>query len=114
MTNPVMSRRERKRESSLGARLVALLSVSVILLSIVVFCVETLPQFSSSQAATVPPLKSNSSHPVDDAAPPPTTATMGTVDGRLHVSDPFFVIETVCIVWFTSELTYTVSAGTGI
>jgi len=34
-------------ESSLGARILALLSVSVILLSIVVFCVETLPQFSA-------------------------------------------------------------------
>ena len=32
-------------ESSLNARIVALLSVCVILLSIVVFCIETLPQF---------------------------------------------------------------------
>lgn len=32
-------------ESSIAARLIALISVLVILLSIVVFCLETLPQF---------------------------------------------------------------------
>ena len=34
-------------ESSMAARLLALVSVSVILLSIVIFCLETLPQFKN-------------------------------------------------------------------
>ena len=93
-------------ESSLGARVLALLSVGVILLSIVVFCVETLPQFSAPPADVVSPSDSNLSWSVDKAATTTTTTTEPVVDvgGRLQLTDPFFVIETVCIVWFTSEL----------
>ena len=94
-------------ESSLGARILALLSVSVILLSIVVFCVETLPQFgSSSPAVVVPSSNSNlSARPVESAAAATTTETASDVGGGgLRLDDPFFVIETICIVWFTSEL----------
>jgi len=53
---------------------VALLSVTITLISIVLFCVETLPAFSTS-------------HCVRDEAP--------------NFLDPFFVIETICTAWFT-------------
>jgi len=98
-------------ESSLGARLLALLSVSVILLSIVVFCVETLPHFSTSSAAVVSMSESNLSHPVDDAVTTTTEAVPAEVGGGPHFGNPFFVIETVCIVWFTSELLLRFSAA---
>jgi len=102
-------------ESSLGARLVALLSVSVILLSIVVFCIETLPQFSMSTSATgtaVPASKtSNWSQLVDDAVTTTTKDTMTDASSRLELSDPFFLIETICIIWFTSELLLRFSAA---
>jgi len=99
-------------ESSLGARLVALLSVSIILLSIVVFCIETLPQFSmSTPAAAVPPSKSNLSQLGDDSVTT-TQETMADVSSsRLDLSDPFFLIETICIIWFTSELLLRFSAA---
>ena len=97
-------------ESSLGARVMALLSVSIILLSIVVFCIETLPQFNASLAAAVPPSESNLSQPVDDALTT-TTETVADVSSRVDLGDPFFLIETVCIVWFTSELLLRFSAA---
>jgi len=90
-------------ESSLAARVFALLSVSIILLSIVVFCIETLPQFSSSPAAAVTQSKSNLSQPVNAAATV-TSETVVGVGGGPHLGNPFFVIETICIVWFTTEL----------
>ena len=97
-------------ESSLGARLMALLSVSIILLSIVVFCIETLPQFSTSTAATVSPSSSNLTKPADDA-PTTTVETVPDVSRGLDLGDPFFLIETICIVWFTSELLLRFSAA---
>lgn len=76
-------------ESSIAARCVALLSVIVILLSIVVFCLETLPQFKHYRVV-------NSTNASD----------FGTIeeDDIPDFGEPFFVIETVCIIWFTSEL----------
>lgn len=76
-------------ESSIAARCIALLSVVVILLSIVIFCLETLPQFKHYRVVN---------------------ATNVTEYGRIEedsipeVDEPFFVIETICIIWFTFEL----------
>jgi len=61
-------------ETSRAGFVVALLSVSVTLVSIVLFCIETLPTFATS-------------HCVKDEAP--------------NFLDPFFVIETICTAWFT-------------
>uniref|UniRef100_A0A673BBW1 Potassium voltage-gated channel subfamily A member 10 n=1 Tax=Sphaeramia orbicularis TaxID=375764 RepID=A0A673BBW1_9TELE len=61
-------------ESSNAARGVALVSVFVIVISIIIFCMETLPEFR------------------DESDPVPT------------FSDPFFFIETACISWFFFEL----------
>ncbi|KAF1593367.1 UNVERIFIED_CONTAM: Potassium voltage-gated channel subfamily A member 3, partial [Eudyptes pachyrhynchus] len=83
-------------ESSPAARAVALLSVLVILVSIVVFCLETLPQFraggeGSAQPQTPPPISAN----VNVSSPP---------SPRGGLTDPFFVVETICICWFSLEL----------
>ena len=60
-------------ESSRAARIVAILSVSVIVLSIVTFCTETLPEFQKYEKDT-------------------------------SLDNPFFIIETLCVVWFSLEL----------
>ena len=62
-------------ETSNYAKAIAWLSCTVVLLSIVVFCVETLPEFTKE------------SHE----------------EGGMDTSDPFFIIEAVCIAWFTFE-----------
>ncbi|NXK01412.1 KCNA3 protein, partial [Corythaixoides concolor] len=93
-------------ESSVAARAVALLSVLVILVSIVVFCLETLPQFraggeGSAQVSrggggfilTSPPITSTSA--ANSSSPPPPRAAL---------TDPFFLVETICICWFSLEL----------
>ena len=76
-------------ESSMAARLIALVSVLVILLSIVVFCLETLPQFKHYRVVN---------------STTTTNETKFEEDDIPKFTEPFFIIETVCIVWFTSEL----------
>ncbi|XP_068579267.1 shaker-related potassium channel tsha2-like [Cebidichthys violaceus] len=75
-------------ESSGPARITAIVSVVVILISIIIFCLETLPEFRE-----VPPVQDS---PVNGSAhgqePSPFT-------------DPFFMVETLCIVWFSFEFT---------
>lgn len=63
-------------ETSKAAFCVAILSVLMTLVSIVLFCVETLPAFSES-------------HCVEGEAP--------------NFLDPFFIVETTCTAWFTVE-----------
>lgn len=70
----------------LGARIVAIISVVVILLSIVIFCLETLPEFKHY---TIVNTTSNHTRIVEDEVP--------------TLSEPFFLIETTCIV---SNLTF--------
>ncbi|KAM6957213.1 potassium voltage-gated channel subfamily A member 7 [Aplochiton taeniatus] len=83
-------------ESSGGARIIAIISVMVIVVSILIFCLETLPEFRiekelREQFLSVPhPTKVNETILV----PPPFTP----------FQDPFFVVETVCICWFSFEL----------
>ena len=75
-------------ESSMAARLIAIFSVTVILLSIVIFCLETLPEFRNYRV-------SNEN----------TTANISVHEDDIpRFNEPFFIIETACIVWFTSEL----------
>ncbi|XP_073523204.1 potassium voltage-gated channel subfamily A member 3-like [Phyllobates terribilis] len=76
-------------ESSGPARGIAIVSVLVILISIVIFCLETLPEFRDDKEYNGPVL-------------PPGNGT-----GPYHSSsftDPFFVVETLCIIWFSFEL----------
>ncbi|CAH2276191.1 potassium voltage-gated channel subfamily A member 1 [Pelobates cultripes] len=73
-------------ESSGPARIIAIVSVMVILISIVIFCLETLPELKEDRIFT---------------------RKMGnnTVHFKSHIfTDPFFVVETLCIIWFSFEL----------
>ena len=73
-------------DTSNAARFVAILSVGIIVLSIVLFCVETLPQFQSYPL----PNQDNNSN---------STEAPRSLDGK----QAFFMIEAVCISWFSFE-----------
>ncbi|XP_024127368.1 potassium voltage-gated channel subfamily A member 1 [Oryzias melastigma] len=83
-------------ESSGGARIIAIISVMVIILSILIFCLETLPEFRQEkerreQYTTTP-------HPTN----PNETVLVPPNFTPFH--DPFFIVETICICWFSFEL----------
>ncbi|KAM4018267.1 potassium voltage-gated channel subfamily A member 4 [Anomaloglossus baeobatrachus] len=85
-------------ESSGPARGIAIVSVLVILISIVIFCLETLPEFRDDKDQLL------SAGDEDD----PYNGTAGAggfagAGGHSAFSDPFFIVETVCIVWFSFE-----------
>ncbi|XP_061493871.1 potassium voltage-gated channel subfamily A member 1 [Rhineura floridana] len=70
-------------ESSGPARIVAIISVMVILISIVIFCLETLPALKE----------------------PHNRSDNSTIYYKSSIfTDPFFVVETLCIIWFSFEL----------
>lgn len=81
-------------ESSMPAKVIAVLSVVIILLSIITFCLETLPQFKRYRVDNITTIAFNKTvyreSIVEDDVP--------------KFSEPFFIIETGCIIWFTSEL----------
>ncbi|XP_078618237.1 potassium voltage-gated channel subfamily A member 1-like isoform X2 [Branchiostoma floridae x Branchiostoma japonicum] len=70
-------------DSSVWAKIVGFISISVILISIAQFCIETLPQYKSQQALSFPPN---------------ATAT------EVLETSGFFQVETACVVWFCFEL----------
>ncbi|XP_060913616.1 potassium voltage-gated channel subfamily A member 3 [Labrus mixtus] len=76
-------------ESSGPARGIAIVSVLVILISIVIFCLETLPEFRDENRDQI------TIAPVINGTLPYFTSPF---------SDPFFVVETLCIIWFSFEL----------
>ncbi|XP_058841651.1 potassium voltage-gated channel subfamily A member 1-like [Acipenser ruthenus] len=76
-------------ESSNPARGIAIVSVLVIVISIITFCLETLPEFRDERELPLSVSGANSTQ----ALPPSST------------SDPFFIVETTCVIWFTFELT---------
>ncbi|KAM7537649.1 hypothetical protein Aperf_G00000067759 [Anoplocephala perfoliata] len=122
-------------ESSMAARCIAICSIFVITLSIVIFCLETLPHFKHYRIAN-----NTSRSPTDLNAGEDETeysSTEGAIfdpgpsyvrtvrdtstsaqtqwndlfynviiveDDIPHLAEPFFIIETVCIIWFTFEL----------
>ena len=63
------------------------ISVFVILLSIVIFCLETLPEFKHYKVFNT---TANGTKVEEDEVP--------------DVTDPFFIVETLAIIWFTFEL----------
>ncbi|KAK9399322.1 potassium voltage-gated channel subfamily A member 1 [Crotalus adamanteus] len=76
-------------ESSGPARVIAIVSVMVILISIVIFCLETLPVLKDQE-------KDFELHKRMDNS---------TVFRKPNIfTDPFFVVETLCIIWFSFEL----------
>ncbi|XP_068122270.1 potassium voltage-gated channel subfamily A member 10 [Hyperolius riggenbachi] len=76
-------------ESSSAARGMALVSVLVIIISILIFCLETLPEFREERDYTIFKTPGNYSQGI---------AYLNTF------TDPFFLIETTCIIWFAFEL----------
>uniref|UniRef100_A0A182XY36 Ion transport domain-containing protein n=1 Tax=Anopheles stephensi TaxID=30069 RepID=A0A182XY36_ANOST len=98
-------------ESSQAARVVAIISVFVILLSIVIFCLETLPEFKhyKTLGRWWPVRTRTLANPMfDHTLQVFNTTTNGTKieeDEVPDITDPFFLIETICIIWFTFELT---------
>lgn len=79
-------------ESSIMAKFVAIISVLVIIISIIVFCVETLPRFKHYQIVNRTIFSTNE------------TEMQIVEDDTPEIGEPFFMIETLCIVWFTFEL----------
>ncbi|KAI1301743.1 Potassium voltage-gated channel protein Shaker [Halotydeus destructor] len=74
-------------DSGQPARVVAIISVLIILMSISAFCLETLPQFKHYKLLKY---ANNVTRIIEDEIPSPT--------------DTFFILETICIFWFTLEL----------
>ncbi|XP_051913181.1 potassium voltage-gated channel subfamily A member 10 [Hippocampus zosterae] len=85
-------------ESSNAARCVALVSVLVIVISIIIFCMETLPEFRDESDIVAP----TATKPVNLSGVYSTVAPPGVMPTVF--SDPFFMIETACIAWFFFEL----------
>ncbi|CAL4064413.1 unnamed protein product, partial [Meganyctiphanes norvegica] len=73
--------------SSIFARFITIISLSFILISIVAFCMETLPRYKHYKNITD---TDNSTIMVEDETP--------------ELGDPFFIVESVCVAWFTFEL----------
>ncbi|XP_064318345.1 potassium voltage-gated channel subfamily A member 6 [Phalacrocorax carbo] len=97
-------------ESSGPARAIAIVSVLVILISIVIFCLETLPEFRQEPKGAQPGF-GEVTLPGDEALLPPLPPPSGTppplrpaTGAGPFFTDPFFLIETLCIIWFSFEL----------
>lgn len=85
-------------ESSSAAKSVALVSVFVIVISIFIFCLETLPEFRED-SDFLPGLTQIFNRTQDSSAPHPAAK-----DLIAYLTDPFFIVETICIIWFCFEV----------
>uniref|UniRef100_A0A8C2Z9T8 BTB domain-containing protein n=1 Tax=Cyclopterus lumpus TaxID=8103 RepID=A0A8C2Z9T8_CYCLU len=83
-------------ESSSGARIIAIISVMVIVLSILIFCLETLPDFRNEKEKREEYFYTYHSQPKN------VSENMPLPQNVFH--DPFFLVETICICWFSFEL----------
>ncbi|KAM9758781.1 potassium voltage-gated channel subfamily A member 2 isoform 1-T2 [Menidia menidia] len=81
-------------ESSGPARIIAIISVMVILISIVSFCLETLPIFRNDE---------DDMHKAHSKVFSPETNTTIISYTNTYFTDPFFILETLCIIWFSFE-----------
>ncbi|XP_069565160.1 potassium voltage-gated channel subfamily A member 7 [Brachyistius frenatus] len=83
-------------ESSGAARVIAVISVMVIVISILIFCLETMPEFKNEKER----------REQFTAIPHPTRPndTILVSPGFTPFQDPFFIVETICICWFSFEL----------
>ncbi|CAL4085415.1 unnamed protein product, partial [Meganyctiphanes norvegica] len=74
--------------SSIFARFIAVISLSAILISIIEFCMETLPEYKHYNIFN--DTIHNSTIVIEDETP--------------ELGEPFFIIESACVAWFTFEL----------
>ncbi|KAG9276789.1 potassium voltage-gated channel subfamily A member 3 [Astyanax mexicanus] len=82
-------------ESSGGARIIAIISVMVIMLSILIFCLETLPEFRAEKELR---------EKERDEQYMAGNSTGSFSPSFTLFQDPFFIVETICICWFLFEL----------
>lgn len=102
-------------ESSKVGRVVAIISMIVILVSIITFCMETMPEFKHEGDEAMPGTPGQGKGqrgPCGGALPPTVSPTTPDAGNATEVTDnslaeyfrhPFFIIETICIIWFTFE-----------
>ncbi|XP_055345162.1 potassium voltage-gated channel subfamily A member 7-like [Paramacrobiotus metropolitanus] len=76
--------------SSRGARAFEAFNIIMILLSVVILCAQSMPQFRSASGTNG--TKAND-----------TDEELTALDDYVQFTDPFFIIATVCIAWFTVE-----------
>ena len=85
----------------------------MILLSIVSFCLETLPDFQQTikdfdcetmNVTQVVPSTNNSTLPGENITTVATTVTQRMCKRRKLTDNPFWLIETFCIIWFSFEV----------
>lgn len=76
--------------SSFAAQVLAIWSVFVILISIIIFCMETIPEFRDAQEE-------------QEKAICKKNITGGDASSA-YFSNTFFIIESACVIWFTIEL----------
>uniref|UniRef100_W5L565 Potassium voltage-gated channel, shaker-related subfamily, member 7 n=1 Tax=Astyanax mexicanus TaxID=7994 RepID=W5L565_ASTMX len=84
-------------ESSGGARIIAIISVMVIVVSILIFCLETLPEFRNERE-----LREVRRERQRDGRTTLSSSTQKPESSPFQ--DPFFMVETMCICWFSFEL----------
>ncbi|XP_054623058.1 potassium voltage-gated channel subfamily A member 7-like [Dunckerocampus dactyliophorus] len=83
-------------ESSSAARIIAIISVMVIVVSILIFCLETLPDFRIEKETHEQNFYKDDSQAKNMSENMPAPLSV--------FQDPFFLVETVCICWFSFEL----------
>ncbi|XP_058486631.1 potassium voltage-gated channel subfamily A member 10 [Solea solea] len=81
-------------ESSSAAKSVALVSVMVVVISIFIFCLETLPEFREDNDFLL-----GVSRTINGSV-----SRAATKNFMSYVTDPFFIVETICIIWFCFEV----------
>ncbi|XP_023690033.2 potassium voltage-gated channel subfamily A member 10 [Paramormyrops kingsleyae] len=89
-------------ESSNAARGIAIVSIFVIIISIIVFCLETLPEFRDDVGIFPTSFQFFNHSQKSHSLVLPANIVPKTIASTL--TDPFFLIETACIVWFFFEL----------
>ncbi|XP_055352584.1 potassium voltage-gated channel subfamily A member 2-like isoform X2 [Paramacrobiotus metropolitanus] len=74
-------------DSCWAARIIAVVNVLMVLMAVVTFCIQTLPEYQTRDVFVNGTLAIN----VDSW-------------GENNVSNPFFIVETLCTIWFTLDL----------
>lgn len=93
--------------SSLLARIIAIISVCIIVISIVLFCAETMPGVKARRALNeLAYLETTTVETISTTTNkvPATIFASIVPSPSLLIKDEFFVIETICIIWFSLEL----------
>lgn len=96
-------------QSSIFSRIIAIISVVIIIVSIALFCVETLPDVKNKRSASnshhhISVMSSSSSSSISSSTALALINSQAAGSSNSRIIDEFFVIETVCTVWFTIEL----------